>query len=562
VSVRRSLAVALGATGALFLVAWAATPLPELARVGAIDVLWLVGALLSALAFAWAARRPENAHLRRPFACFALAGLVWGAGQAAWTYQELVQGIDATELALADVGFWSSLLFQAAGLLLWPRDRLVWRLGTALDLTLIAGVALLLGFEFMLKPLLGRELDPLNAFQASVYPLADVLLLGCVVSALLLDHWRDRRRLELVAGGLLLIMVGDAGYAYLGDAYATGSALDPFWAVGFVVVGLAALAPAQWGERPGWISERVLAIAPSAALVLVTLFGIGIAVAGREPLETPERIAVFVLVLLLAVRQGQTQLRLLDQMDEQRRLEQQLLHAQKLEAIGRLAGGVAHDFNNLLTAIDGYSELAQLQLDEGHPARSDIDEVRRAAKRAAELTRQLLAFSRRQVLALHVVDLNDVVGGAERMLRRLIGDDVELRTALAETPAVVRADPGQLEQIVTNLVLNSRDAMPGGGTVHIETVVDGDSVVLTVRDEGTGMDEATIERVFEPFFTTKEPGKGTGLGLAMVHGIVAQSSAAIRVESAPGRGATFEIRFPRVDGAEAPAGAVVIPALS
>ena len=559
-SVRRLLVVALGATAVLFLLAWAATPLPDRTRVGAIDVLWFASSALSAVALMWALRRPENAHLRRPFVCFAAAGLVWSAGQAVWTYQELVQNVESPVFALADTLFWSSAFFQAAGILLWPRDRIDRRLGTALDLALITGFALLLGFELLLEPLLEQEFDLLGGVYAAVYLPAHVVLFGSVVAALLLDRWRDRRRLELVAGGLLLILVADSGYRYLGDSYSTGGWIDPLWALGFVAVGLAALAPAGWRERPGWISERILAIAPSAALFLIPLVGIGVAASGRGPVGTQERIAIFALVLLLALRQAYTQLRLLAQMEEQRRLEQQLLHSQKLEAIGRLAGGVAHDFNNLLTAIDGYSDLALLQLDESHPARDDIDEVRRAAKRAAELTRQLLAFSRRQVLAHRVVALNAVVGDAERMLRRLIGDQVELRTALADDSTFVHADAGQLEQVVTNLVLNARDAMPDGGVVQVETLVDGDTVVLAVRDEGIGMDEATRDRIFEPFFTTKETGKGTGLGLAMVHGIVTQSSATIDVTSAPDRGAAFEIRFPRVERAEARAGTATAPA--
>ena len=541
---RSILAVLLAASLVLFLLAWAATPLPERARIGAIDMLWLASSFLAAVACVWARRQPENAHLRLSLGFFAAGALVWAAGQAVWNYQELVLGIGSPAFTLGDVGFWLSLFLFAVGVLVWPRAPIQWQLGTLLDFALISGFALLFGLELIVQPLLAQELTGFSLAYAVLYPPGEVLVLGCVLAVLLLDHWHERRRLQLIAVGLLLMVIGDAAYTYIGDAYVTGSWVDPLWPAGFTAVGLAVIAPAAWRDRPGWISERATAVAPSAALCLVALVGIGVAASGRAPLGAAERIAILGLVLLLAFRQGYTQLRLLDQMAEQRRLEQQLQHAQKLEAVGRLAGGVAHDFNNLLTAIDGYSDLALNQLAPGHPVRDDIDEVRRAAQRASELTRQLLAFSRRQVLAPCVVELNDVVRDAERMLRRLMGAEVELATALADVPALVRADPGQLEQVITNLVLNARDAMPDGGTVRIATDVDDDTVRLSVRDDGVGMDEDTQRLLFEPFFTTKEPGKGTGLGLAMVHGIVTQSGGAITVESAPGQGARFEISFP------------------
>jgi hypothetical protein len=241
-----------------------------------------------------------------------------------------------------------------------------------------------------------------------------------------------------------------------------------------------------------------------------------------------------------------------------KQLEEQLLQSQKMEAVGRLAGGIAHDFNNLLTAISGYSECLVERfrgvdglVDELH----DLEQIRAAAARAANLTRQLLAFSRRQVLAPEVVDLDAVVGGIEPMLRRLIGEDIELVVTSEATHARVRADRGQLEQVVMNLALNARDAMPQGGVLTIETasaeldpelgIDGGPSVVVSVSDTGCGMDTATLAQAFEPFFTTK--GQGTGLGLSTVYGIVAQSDGDVRVESEPGRGSTFRIYLPRVD---------------
>jgi PAS domain S-box-containing protein len=246
---------------------------------------------------------------------------------------------------------------------------------------------------------------------------------------------------------------------------------------------------------------------------------------------------------------------------ERAALQEQLRQAQKMEAIGRLAGGIAHDFNNLVTAITGYGELAMAQLPPETPVRRQVDEMRRAGERAADLTRQLLAFSRRQVLQPKVVDLNTIVGGLESMLDRVLGEQVELSMQLAADLGSTKADPGQVEQVLLNLVINARDAMPRGGRLTIQTAnaelddafatkhigsAPGEYVMLAVGDTGTGMDRATLERVFEPFFTTKAAGEGTGLGLATVYGIVKQSGGSVWAYSEPGRGSTFKVYLPRV----------------
>jgi signal transduction histidine kinase len=242
---------------------------------------------------------------------------------------------------------------------------------------------------------------------------------------------------------------------------------------------------------------------------------------------------------------------------ERLQLQQDLARAQKLEAIGRLAGGVAHDFNNVLTAILGSAELLMMDTPPGEHAREEVEIIRDAAVRAQDLIRQLLAFSARQVLQPVVLDLNDLIRDLGRMLRRLIGEDLTLDTDLAGDLGAVRADPGQVEQVLVNLAVNARDAMPDGGRLAIRTenvdVTDGGDLpagpyaLIEVTDTGTGMDAPTLARVFEPFFTTKERGKGTGLGLASVYGIVRQSGGHIAVTSTPGVGTSFRIHLPRVD---------------
>jgi two-component system cell cycle sensor histidine kinase/response regulator CckA len=262
---------------------------------------------------------------------------------------------------------------------------------------------------------------------------------------------------------------------------------------------------------------------------------------------------------------------------ERRELEEKLRQAQKLEAIGLLAGGVAHDFNNMLTAITGYSDFALAALDnERGVRRADIEEIAKAAERAGALTSQLLAFSRKQILRLEVVDLNDVVGEMDKLLRRLIGEHIDVVTAFGAGLGRVKADRSQLEQVIVNLAVNARDAMPNGGKLVIETanadpdeirahapeLTPGPHILLTVSDTGCGMDAATQARIFEPFFTTKGRGQGTGLGLATVYGVVKQSGGHIEVESEPGIGTTYRIYLPRVDEPVAASDETVEPAES
>ncbi len=276
--------------------------------------------------------------------------------------------------------------------------------------------------------------------------------------------------------------------------------------------------------------------------------------------------------LAVAIKNALTESQRHDEEVRRQQSEQQFLQSQKMESVGRLAGGIAHDFNNLLTVINGHAEMVMAQLKEGDPLRNVLLEIQKAGDRAAGLTRQLLAFSRKQVLQPRILDLNQVITEMDKMLRRVIGEDVELVNALRPSLWPVKADPGQIEQVIMNLVINARDAMPQGGKIVIDTanvVLDesyasrhmplktGPYVMLALSDTGTGISREVQAHIFEPFFTTKEQGKGTGLGLSTVYGIVKQSGGCIWLYSEPGRGTTFKIYLPQAGEAivAAPIGA-------
>jgi nitrogen-specific signal transduction histidine kinase len=258
---------------------------------------------------------------------------------------------------------------------------------------------------------------------------------------------------------------------------------------------------------------------------------------------------------------------------DQRKLEQNLRQAAKMDAVGRLAGGVAHDFNNMLGGILGYAELAMERCAPGDPIRADLKQIEQAAQRSADLTRQLLAFARKQTVAPKVLDLNVTVEGMLKLLRRLIGEDIELAWKPSRERVMIKMDPAQLDQILANLCVNARDAIAAGGVITIETtrvtfdeedgeqtyIAPGEYVLLVVRDNGCGMDAETVTHIFEPFFTTKGQGKGTGLGLATVYGVVKQNNGHINVNSEPGKGTAFNIYLPRQAEQGAPVAVATVP---
>ena len=369
--------------------------------------------------------------------------------------------------------------------------------------------------------------------------------------------------LMLLIGGLMVLPVGlwEAqwliGAVVISDTvlttsiiYLSGNAASDLYLTYFLIILIAAFSPT--------LKQMII-----LSLILCLVYGaiLYLSLGSTTPLMEGQLLRIPVL-LILATFYGVTAERVRTDVGKRASLEEQLRQSQKLEAIGRLAGGIAHDFNNILTAIMGYSALLQSALDKGDPKQQEVEEIKKAVRRASSLIQQLLAFSRRQVLQLRVMDLNAVLKNIQQLLQRLIGEDTEL--ILLPTPELghVKADPGQIEQVLMNLALNARDAMPKGGKVTIRTanvMVDetfarrhliahpGPYIMLSVTDTGSGMDEETQAHIFEPFFTTKEQGKGTGLGLATVYGIVKQSGGSIFVYSEPGKGATCQIYLPRVD---------------
>ncbi len=311
-------------------------------------------------------------------------------------------------------------------------------------------------------------------------------------------------------------------------------------------------------ELDGFLAEtgaRALVVAP-----VVSASGQGRGVVGALYRERPDNLARTESALELLAARALVELERAAADAKHAMLEAQLVHAQRLESVGRLAGGIAHDFNNLLAPILAYAEMAREDLSKDTEAYDDLQEIIGAAERASRIARKLLAFSRQQLLDIHTVDVNAILLGFTRMIRTVIRENIHLETSLPNEPAPVSADEGQVEQILMNLILNAQDAMPDGGSLEIRTrhhrqetgsgdLAEGSYVCLEVTDSGTGMDEDTLLRIFEPFFTTKEVNEGTGLGLAMVYGIMQQHRGAVKVESRVGEGTTFRLYFPAAPAA-------------
>jgi signal transduction histidine kinase/CheY-like chemotaxis protein len=384
--------------------------------------------------------------------------------------------------------------------------------------------------------------EALIGFQAKEIIIVGLaLLLGCLVlipARLWVAHW-------LIGTVVISDTVVTTFIIYL-----SGNAASDLYLTYFLIILLAAFSPTL---------KQMLGL----SVILTVIYGLMLYLGSGSsaPIMEGQLLRIPVL-LILATFYGVAAERVRTDRGKRASLEDQLRQSQKLEAIGRLAGGIAHDFNNILTAIMGYSSLLQSGLDGNDPKSQEVEEIKKAVRRASALIQQLLAFSRRQVLQIQVLDLNSVVLNIQPLLQRLIGEDIELIVLSTSSLGHVKSDPGQIEQVLMNLALNARDAMPQGGKLTIQTMnlmIDetfarkhlipypGPHVMLSVTDTGEGMDKETLGHIFEPFFTTKEQGKGIGLGLATVYGIVKQSGGTIFVYSQPGKGTTCKIYLPRAD---------------
>ncbi len=566
------------AAGTLLLTALVAielSPLPPEQTQKVSDWLQFGLAVLASLLSGRAAYR-ERAQGRVFWLLIGLGCLVWSAGQLVWTLESVALS-PFTRFSVADLLFLGCSTPFLLTALVRPDRPVATGVGLAFDAGLLLALLLNADAYFVLGELVAGDAEQYQLWQTRLLAARGLLVLG-VFFYLVRTSRPPWRRLYAELGIALAVLYGvgtPINLILAEDAYRPGL-MDVAWTFPFVFVALSAV---------GWRPERAplrSPVAPAApewrdtrrgtVLALLALTLLPAVHFLSESMGAPNArlqrlrggitlVATFVVGALFLLRQ----LHILKRVEEtQLEREIQLRQSQKMEAVGRLAGGVAHDFNNLLTAILGYAGLLLRRMGPVDPSRRHVEEIEKAAERAAELTRQLLAFSRKQVRNPQVVDLGAVVAATENMLRRLIGENVELVT-FRETPlGTVTADVSQLEQVIVNLVVNARDAMPQGGRITItlrnveldETFArehpgarPGPHVRLGVEDNGVGMTTETQSHLFEPFFTTKDLGRGTGLGLATVYGIVKQSEGYISVRSDLGRGSAFEIYLPRVEKA-------------
>jgi signal transduction histidine kinase/ActR/RegA family two-component response regulator len=473
-----------------------------------------------------------------------------------------------------------ALLTQLPRMPIWAAMIIV--AGTVFEVMIDVKLLRRFGFDERLERvrdalLLGVVVAPAGAFVSAVFGASATLLAGAYAAtslpySLVLWWLRNWLGVQIVVALVLTWMRSrpiDWTWKRAGEA--AGLVLVLLVAVQ-LLFGLWAVVPGQdvpmaflFFPLIGYAGLRFGPAGAATLVALVAAFSLPVVAMGLGPFTSfPLAFTLFLLFtfLMLGSLSGQTLAAVMAEREDamQRRiaLEEQLRHSQKMEAVGRLAGGIAHDFNNLLTAIIGYSEIVMVSFDPQDPRRADAEEIKRAAERAAELTRQMLAFSRKQIMQPKVVDLNIALQKVEPMLRRVIGEDIVMTIAPKAARPSVRVDPGQIEQVIMNLVVNARDAMPKGGRLTVETgdaTLDaaaippqaraGEFVMLAVSDTGTGMSADVRARIFEPYFTTKDIGKGTGLGLSTAYGIVQQSDGHIHVFSEPGQGTTFRIYLPR-----------------
>jgi signal transduction histidine kinase/CheY-like chemotaxis protein len=555
-------------------------------RVGTRDRFWLIVLAVGAVGIvAWlAGPAPLRAFLEAPFHLLPPIAIPVGiylfrpARPGAWSLMGLGLGAiataalaftfaGATSIALPRPSVIDAVLLGGIVLLIAGFARLIRSRGridpwSAVDIAIVVVAFALVAWFVIIDPLTGQALNPANITIVLVYP-SLILILLTVALRLLLGPGSRPASFWFAISAILATLVSNLALAVLASRgqFVQGSP----WELGWLVAGLAwagaALHPSMVGLTESALNLQPVRVRPARILAMAAaaLLAPAILLLDRDAGDVDRLViglAAAVLIGLVIARLWRAVSELDRNLRDRERLEQELAQAQRLEAIGRLAGGIAHDFNNLLTAIDAYVALALADLPTDHPVASDLGQAREAVRRGAGLTRQLLAFGRRQALDPELLDLDAVVDGLLPMLRRLLPSNIEFVRSAGSVPKTVSADVHQLEQVIVNLVLNARDAMSDGGRLSLETsradlppgAAAGGTVLLSVRDEGVGMAPETLERIFEPFFTTKGVGKGTGLGLATVYGIVKQSGGDIAVKSEPRRGTTFTVSLPFVAG--------------
>lgn len=559
---------------------------PDSVRLVGCDVHAVVYTTLSAAAMFWAARvkRADGAWLALSWSLLGLSFVMWTVANLLWLRANLLG--QSTSGWIPDIFFLFFYPLFLAGVLWFPRQRRSTRerVRLFLDLGVAAMAAVVVQWVVIVAPTLAQmddNKDVLTRLISLAYPTGDLLVMCAAFTLTWTGHIAGLRiPARLMAGGAAILVVIDTlyGYQLLTNTYQSGNWLGIGWTISLVAMGLAGVHAATSQARTLDSSVKHAAtFSPEAGSLLLSSVCFAVAwlvvsTHADNPGLSLTSWAVLAIIVLTVIRQAlvvihnrqlterlvkaNTELdqRVMARTSELTNAQDQLRQSQKMDAIGRLSGSVAHDFNNLLTVILGSAELGLQQNELSDRVRKQLTSIRDAGRRAAELTRQLLTISRQAPVTVSATNVQTVMKEIGEMMKRLLGGGITLEVKIDSKPQYIMIDGGQLVQVIMNLAINARDAMPGGGTLTMQAdVIDqGSTVRIEVIDTGTGMDEATKQRLYEPFFTTKPVGQGTGLGLATVHGIVKQAGGRIEVSSRVDHGTTFTVLFPAASHATEP----------
>ena len=563
---------------------------PDSVRLVGCDIHAVVYTTLSAAAMFWAARvkRADGAWLAWSWSLLGLSFVMWTVANLLWLRANLLG--QSTSGSVPDIFFLCFYPLFLAGVLWFPRQRRSprERVRLLLDLGVAALAAVVVQWVVIVAPTLAQmddTKDALTRFISLGYPTGDILVMCAAFTLTWTGHFDGLRiPARLMAGGAAILAVIDTlyGYQLLTNTYQSGNWLGIGWTISLVAMGLAGVHAATRHVRPAVSSadssaRRSASFSPEAGSLLLSSVCFAVAwlvvsAHADSPSQSLTSWAVLAIIVLTVIRQAlvvvdnrklteqlvkanaELDQRVMTRTSELTKTQDQLRQSQKMDAIGRLSGSVAHDFNNLLTVILGSAELGLQHKELPDRVRKQLTSIRDAGRRASELTRQLLTISRQAPVTVSATNVQAVMKEIGEMMTRLLGGGITLEVKIDSKPQHIMIDGGQLVQVIMNLAINARDAMPGGGLLTMQTdVIDhGATVRIEVIDTGTGMDDTTKQRLFEPFFTTKPVGKGTGLGLATVHGIVKQAGGRIEVSSRIDYGTTFTVLFPAASRAPEP----------